>query len=78
MDMQEPPAIYSPSEGSIKFAQQQPTFLIIYGQVRINLQDGSMEFEPNYSPREAAKVFWEAVSQDYRDMLRWKAEHERR
>jgi hypothetical protein len=47
----------------------------IAGQVSINLQDGSMKFEPGYSPDAAARQLWEAISQDYRDMLRWKAEH---
>ena len=54
-----------------------PTYLTLPGQVSINLQDGSMKFEPGYSPDAAARQFWEAMSQDYRDMLKWKAEHGR-
>lgn len=52
-----------------------PTYLTIPGQVAINLQDGSLKYEPDYSPDAAARQFWEAMSQEYRDMLRWKAEH---
>lgn len=80
--MDRPPAIVAPapSFGStgLIFELPQPRFLIIQNQVQINLQDGSIRFEPGYSPDAAARQLWEAISQDYRDMLKWKAEHGRR
>ena len=79
MDMQEPPAIVEPWLGSgstgLIFELPQPRYLTIAGQVQINLQDGSIKFEPGYSPDAAARIFWEAMSEDYRKMLKWKSEH---
>lgn len=40
--------------------------------VTIDLNDGSMTFGPDYSPDAAARRFWEAMSDEYREMLRWK------
>jgi hypothetical protein len=50
-----------------------PKWLTIHGSgseplVSINLEDGSMSFGPSYEPKEAARVFWDA-------MLQWKAAH---
>lgn len=80
MDMQQQPAISIPRGGNASGAImamkiEGPNYLIITGQVKISLKDGSMQFEPGYSPDQAARQFWEAMSQDYRDMLKWKAEH---
>jgi hypothetical protein len=61
--------------GVYSIASLEPTSIVITGQVEISLKDGSIEFKPGYSPSEAARLFWEAISQDYRDMLRWKEEH---
>jgi hypothetical protein len=81
MPLDQPPAIIQPNTGhlapSFTFANPGPQFLIIPGQVKINLADGSMEFDPRYNPTIAARQFWEALSQDYRDMLKWKVEHQR-
>jgi hypothetical protein len=57
-----------------KFTELVMSYLTILGQVSISMQDGSMKFEPGYSPSAAANQFWEAVSQEYRDMLKWKAD----
>ncbi len=62
-------------ESSFIFKLPGPRYLIIHGQVSINLENGSMTFEPGYSPDGAARQFWEAMSEDYRRMLRWKAAH---
>ena len=43
--------------------------------VSMSMTDGSMTFGPDYEPTEAARIFWEALSQDYRDMLKWKEDH---
>jgi hypothetical protein len=76
MDYQQPPAGYVTTAPNALFAAiSGPTYLVIPGQVRISMKDGSIEFDPNYSPTAAARKFWEAMSQDYRDMLRWKVEH---
>jgi hypothetical protein len=69
-DWQTSPNIYS-------FKYDGPSYLTIPGQVSINLQDGSIQFDPGYTPDAAARQFWEAVSQEYCDMLKWKAEHPR-
>jgi hypothetical protein len=55
-------------------ANLEPTFLFIAGHVKINLKDGSMEFEPGYEPSAAAKIFWQSISQEHYRMLNWKAE----
>lgn len=52
-----------------------PKKLIIANLVSIKLDDGTMEFLPGYTPDAAARGFWQALSEDYRKMLKWKAEH---
>jgi len=57
-----------------------PTALAIHGSngnilVSISMNDGTLTFGPNYTPDAAARAFWEAISSDYRRMLRWKTEH---
>src|SRR5690348_17810950 len=91
MDMNKPPAITQPyptelgssypwTTGSFSLGNiKGPTYFILGGAngelVRISMQDGSVTFGPAYNPDEAARTFWQAISEDYRRMLRWKAEH---
>src|SRR5271166_894421 len=61
----------------VSIPNSRPTFFILAGkdwQVRISMQDGSIEYSGNYQPNAAARQFWDAISQEYRDMLKWKVE----
>lgn len=40
----------------------QPSSIMIRDLVTIHLDDGRIEYGPKYTPDEAAKVFWEALS----------------
>jgi hypothetical protein len=53
-----------------------PSALIIgEDMVTIDLKDGSIKFGPTYKPDLAAQTFWDAISGEYRDYLKWKAAH---
>lgn len=81
MDAGQPPLWYTHEPASSLTAGniKGPTYFVLSGAngelVRISMQDGSITYGPTYSPDAAAKVFWKAVSEEYRKMLRWKAEH---
>jgi len=85
MPIDQPPAIFHPAEsGSSKvwtpndwYISQQPTKLVIGDLVEIDLKDGSMKFRDGYSPDAAARTLWEAISSEYREMQKWKAEQRR-
>lgn len=86
MQMDQPPAFFVPAvpseavgtfSSTLTFQNPQPRKLIISDLVEIDLQDGSMTFREGYEPTKAARAFWEAMSQEYRDMLKWKAEQSR-
>jgi hypothetical protein len=34
--------------------------------------DGSIEFGPDYKPDEAARIFWSAISDEYKRFLDWR------
>lgn len=84
MPIDQPPAIMQPADAGssrgwtgnvFNIETLQPSKIIISDLVEIDLKDGSMIFREGYEPTKAARAFWEAMSQEYRDMLKWKAEH---
>lgn len=66
---------YVSNKPSIQFKDIKPKKLLIANMVTINLTDGTIEYFDGYTPNDAAKVFWTAISDEYRKMLRWKEEH---
>lgn len=44
--------------------------------VDINMENGSIAFGPYYEPEVAARAFWNAISAEYREFLKWKAAHD--
>ncbi len=46
--------------------------------ISIDLRDGTVFLSPNYKSSAAAKIFWEAVSEEYRCFLAWKRENDLR
>jgi hypothetical protein len=40
--------------------------------VDINLEDGTIHFGARYTPTLAAETFWESISGEYKDYLKWK------
>jgi hypothetical protein len=67
--------VFISNKGSGIIASMTPQKLIISNLVEIDMKDGSLKFLEGYTPEKAARVFWEALSEDYRKMLRWRAEH---
>jgi len=69
------------SQSSFAIHNQEPQRLSIFRPggdelVAIDLRDGSMTFAQDYQPDEAARIFWNAMSSEYRKFLAWKAEHQ--
>ena len=71
LDLPPPPSAYEMPANDFKFVG--PTHLIIGGDmVDLSLEDGSVKFGPTYTPDEAARTFWSAVSSEYQNYLVWK------